>query len=103
MEKRHTKIGRIERHKRLPFYGDVVTPANRRAYMKAYRMDYLIHNKDHEDRDLIEKEAEWYPKYVVEKEKRHLKAYIKGKQFYKYKGKTYFVLSNAPDEIDINN
>lgn len=80
---REIKIGKMG-----PFNGPVVTAANRRMYLNVYATNFIkSHQEEYPDlnaEELMEL-ALLYAKRQIVREQKHLKAYLKGKAFYKYR------------------
>lgn len=66
--------------------------------MDKYRKEYVLKiakegNPDGYDGEEIDILAKRYANFEVKREQKHLKAYLKGKKFYKVYGRTYPVLT----------
>jgi len=93
------------KNRKLEFLGNIITAENRREFMnkhvEAYKENYLkIQKQEEEDdvppppEDVLHKMAVKYAKEMVAREKKQLKAFIKGKKSYTYKNQTYPVITD---------
>lgn len=91
------KAGRITNKR---FYGNLVTAENRRSLMDKYIEDFVktyyrvTEVKDHVPNHEVKEAAKIHAKTQVNKERKHIRAYVKGEMFYKYKGQLYIVMDN---------
>lgn len=82
----------------VEFLGPVITAGNRGKFLNRYRQDYItdIENKGNPE-GLNDAElailAKQYANFMVKKEKKHLKAFLKGQKFYKVYGRKYPVMT----------
>jgi len=86
-----------EVRKRQPYCGVTVTPENRRKLMKTYKETFYEQVKDDETyqelpKDELEETAEKYAKLEVLREQKHLKAWLRGDNGYKFHGRWFPVL-----------
>jgi len=79
---------------RSPFAGTVITPENRREYMYQKALEYKEKYPDATKEECLE-----WGKRCVNKEKKHHKSYLKGKNAYSYKGGKFLVEDQSRVEL----
>ena len=79
---------------RSPFAGTVVTPENRRELMYQKALEYKEKYPDATKEECLEWGKRW-----VNKEQKHFKSYLKGKNSYSYKGGKYLVEDQSRVEL----
>lgn len=85
------------------YIGAVITPKNRRTFFQQYKKDFLkkIDNEGNPDQynvhelDIL---SDQYANLEVNRNKKQLKAYLKGDRFFKFYGKTYPVMTVSPKD-----
>lgn len=97
----------------------MVTPENRRQFMETQKQIFKDQYKSRLDKGKVEeeltdkeleREADKFARFVVNREKKHLQAYIRGDQYYKYQNQMLPVITSdfaktartADQIIDIN-
>lgn len=86
-----------EKAKKL-FMGPIITPKNRKKYFDQYLGDYLKRVENSGNPDKLNAQelsilGTGYANLEIQREKKHLKAHLKGFRYYKHKGQTYPVLT----------
>lgn len=86
------------RLKRESFAGLQITAENRRQFLNAFAQDYLEENKEkiesgEVDQSVILKEAEEYAKEHINFHNKMFKNYMKGNEFFQWRGKRERVLT----------
>ena len=97
------KVEKYVVNKRHPYCGVTITPQNRRKYLEQFKQRFLDNASEEESfKDLSEEEkletAEIYAKLEVQREQKHLKAWLRAQKGYKFKGKYFPVLKPQIEE-----
>ena len=79
---------------RSPFAGEMITPENRREFMYKKALEYKEAHPEASKEECLEWGKRW-----VNKEKKHFKSYVKGKNAYSYKGGKYLVEDQSRVEL----
>lgn len=79
---------------RSPYAGEKITPENRREFMYKKALEYKEKNPDASKEECLE-----WGKRCVNKEIKHFKSYLKGKNSYGYKGGKFLVEDQSRVEL----
>ena len=101
-EGREGNMEKVEKNKnnpRFPFAGPLITPKNRRQYLENYKTIFFEEIKGNEKYESMSKEeleetSKRYAKLEVQREQMHHKAWLKGLNHYRFKGKHFPVLKS---------
>lgn len=74
---------RKEVEKTRRFLGNVITAENRNKFISQYTKD-ILENAAENDKSLTYEQARRMAKDYINKETKHLKAFIRGKRYYRY-------------------
>ncbi len=96
------------------YLGSNVNPENRREFInkqiELFKQKYERTKKEDDEitDNQLQKEAEHYARYVVNKEKKHFEAYLRGEKSFKYKKRVFPVMTeefikNSSDVKEIIN
>ena len=107
---RKTKLKKIK----TAYLGSNVNPENRREFInkqiELFKQKYERTKKEYDEitDNQLQKEAEHYARYVVNKEKKHFEAYLRGEKSFKYKKRVFPVMTeefikNSSDVKEIIN
>ncbi len=82
------------RVERTPFVGEVIDATNKREIIKREALKYKEANPDATAQECYLRGC-----HYVNRERKHYKAYLKGKNSYTYKGGTYLVEDEARKKV----